>query len=524
VSTTAYRLVRREPPAAHAPELDEHQRRVVDHKGGPLLVLAGPGTGKTTTLVETVVERIDVRGVDPARILVLTFSRKAAEELRARITARLRRTTREPVAMTFHSYAYALIRREFQLAGEPRPRLLSGPEQLVELRELLAGEIADGAVAWPESLRAPLRTRGFAKELRDFLMRAQERGLDPQALHDHARHHGRPDWAAAADFLERYTGRFDVAPVPSLNYAELVRIAANLLTDPEVREREKAVREIVLVDEYQDTDPAQEELLQALAGDGRELIVVGDPDQSIYGFRGADVRGILDFPDRFGDRVTGEPAPVVALRTCRRSGRDLLAASRAVAARLPAAPSPDGAPANAHRDLAPPPDSEPGHARVLLAESPAQEAALIADTLRRAHLIDGVPWPDMAVLVRSATRQMPTLRRALTAAGVPVALGTDETPLSQEPLVRSLLLVLRCGLAPEELDEAAAHELLTGPVGEVPLGLTRGSSLRRISLPRSALTYARRLSGFENPLGEICDNRSLRLNCSNRCAASPLSM
>src|ERR1700680_3677953 len=92
-----YRLVRGGPPVLNeAPVLDEAQQRVVDHKGGPLLVLAGPGTGKTTTIVAAVEERIKRRGIDPGRILVLTFSRKAAGELRDRITARLRRTTAAP--------------------------------------------------------------------------------------------------------------------------------------------------------------------------------------------------------------------------------------------------------------------------------------------------------------------------------------------------------------------------------------------------------------------------------------------
>src|SRR5580704_1847602 len=87
----AYRLVRRPVPAAPAARLDEAQQAVVDHPGGPLLVLAGPGTGKTTTIVAAVADRIERRGLDPERVLVLTFSRKAAAELRERITARLRR-------------------------------------------------------------------------------------------------------------------------------------------------------------------------------------------------------------------------------------------------------------------------------------------------------------------------------------------------------------------------------------------------------------------------------------------------
>ncbi|MEE2038628.1 ATP-dependent DNA helicase [Nocardiopsis sp. CT-R113] len=467
------------------PVLDENQQRVVDHTGGPLLVLAGPGTGKTTTIVEAVVDRIDNRGVDPSRILVLTFSRKAAQELRERITARLRRTTREPLALTFHSYAYALIRREFQRVGDLPPRLLSGPEQLMEVRELLAGEVADGAEAWPERLRPALETRGYAEELRDFLMRAQERGLGPAELERLGRERGRDDWVAAAGFLDRYTGRFDIAPVPTLNYAELVRVAANMLSDPAIQERERAAHEVVFVDEYQDTDPAQEELLRALAGDGRDLVAVGDPDQSIYAFRGAEVHNILDFPRRFTTARRTE-APVVALRTCRRSGPTLLAASRALTRRLPAVSSARGH-VNEHRNLLPAPGVPDGEVRVMTADSPTQEAAVIADTLRRAHLVDGVPWSDMAVLVRSSTRQLPVLRRALTAASVPVAVGADDLPVAAEPLVRPLLALIRYGLSPDLLDDDSARELLTGPFGEADTVRLRRlvRALRRLDLDRA---------------------------------------
>src|SRR6516165_5105366 len=113
-----YRLVRSPGRADQPVILDAAQRAVVEHAGGPLLVLAGPGTGKTATIVEAVADRISNRGIDPERVLVLTFSRKAAEELRERITARLRRTTREPLALTFHSYAYSLLCREYLLAGD----------------------------------------------------------------------------------------------------------------------------------------------------------------------------------------------------------------------------------------------------------------------------------------------------------------------------------------------------------------------------------------------------------------------
>ncbi|HEX4832336.1 MAG TPA: ATP-dependent DNA helicase [Trebonia sp.] len=526
--------------ARQAPRLDEAQQRVVDHKGGPLLVLAGPGTGKTTTIVEAVTERVDQRGVDPSRILVLTFSRKAAEELRERITARLHRTTREPLALTFHSYAYALVRREYVLAGDSEPRLLSAPEQLLEIRRLLRGEIADGAGRWPERLWPALPARGFADELRDVLMRAAERGLDGKALRRLGRTARRDDWVAAGGFLDRYAARFDLAPVPAYDYAEIVRIAASLLSRGATRERERAAYDAVFVDEYQDSDPAQESLLLALAGDGRDLIAVGDPDQSIYGFRGADVRALGNFPEKFR-APDGTPAPVVALRTCRRSGPVLLSASRRVARRLPyvlsvaphelaphepataahvppqaapglldaeppeparpPGPAPEPAPrlppvfGNVpHRALLPVPDAPAGEIRILIADTATQEAALVADTLRRAHLAGGLPWGKMAVLVRSAQRQVPPLRRALAAAGVPVSVSGDELPLPDEPGTRPLLTLLRCALRPDSLDDETAVDLLTGP-----LGGTDGLGLRKLRRTlggqslRTALTDAEAL-------------------------------
>ncbi|MFC4587489.1 ATP-dependent helicase [Sphaerisporangium corydalis] len=495
------------------PVLDGQQRAVVRHQGGPLLVLAGPGTGKTTTIVESVVDRVERRGADPERVLVLTFSRKAAEELRERITARMRRTTRTPLALTFHSYAYALLRREAVLAGDPPPRLLTGPEQLLEIRRLLHGELEDGAREWPSGMREALKTRGFAEELRDFLARGAERGLDGDDLVVLGREHGRTDWVAAGRFAYRYADRFDLDPAPALDYAELIRAAAGLLNDVEVRRRERAAYDIVFVDEYQDTDPAQEFLLQQLAGDGRDLIAVGDPDQSIYGFRGADVRGILNFPERFRT-AEGREAPVVALRVCRRSGPDLLTASRRVAARLPAPPTPArphddppaGVPAardgerpqqaptaeerrrgDGHRELIPVAGADPGEIRVLLADSETQEAAVVADTLRRAHLLDGVPWSRMAVLVRSADRQVPMLRRALLTSGVPVVVAGDEVPLIQEPGVRPLVTLLRIALHPDALDVATAEELFTGPLGGTDaIGVRRLRRALRVAELQSA--------------------------------------
>jgi superfamily I DNA/RNA helicase/RecB family exonuclease len=477
-TAAAYRLVRTPVSASRPPVLDDAQRQVVEHAGGPLLVLAGPGTGKTTAIAEAVVDRITRRGIDPGRLLVLTFSRKAAQELRERIALRLGGTTRRPLALTFHSYAYALVRREFVLAGDEPPTLLSGPEQLLEVRRLLRGEAGDGGRNWPQRLRPALGTRGFAEELRDFLLRAAERGLDGRGLADLGRRRRRDDWVSAGRFLDAYAARFDLAPVPAYDYSEIVRIAGGLLRRKAVRAREREAYDAILVDEYQDTDPAQEEMLRQLAGDGRELIAVGDPDQSIYGFRGADVEAIRRFPERFR-APDGSPARVIALRTGRRSGRVLLAASRRVAARMPAAlAGRDPGTRGGHRDLIAGSAAGLGEVRILTAASVSQEAALIADTLRRAHLIDGLAWSSMAVLVRSAASQVPPLRRALAAAGVPVAVAGDELPLTAEPGTRPLLSLLACALRPGALTEESAAELLTGPLGgSDALGLRR---LRRV--------------------------------------------
>jgi superfamily I DNA/RNA helicase/RecB family exonuclease len=506
-SPPAYRLVRQPLPAVTPPELDDAQQQVVRHTGGPLLVLAGPGTGKTTAITEAVVHRISDRGIDPARVLVLTFSRKAAEELRERITMRLGRATRQPLALTFHSYAYALVRREFVAAGEQPPTLLSGPEQLLEVSRLLRGEAADGGGNWPERLRPALGTRGFAAELRDFLLRASERGLDGRGLARLGRGRQRDDWVAAGGFLERYAARFDLAPVPAYDYAEIVRIAAGLLGRAATRDRERQAYDAVLVDEYQDTDPAQEDLLHALAGDGRELIAVGDPDQSIYGFRGADIRAVSRFATRFR-APDGSPARVIALRTCRRSGSALLAASRRVAARLPAAQANRNPHTERdHRELIPLPNAAPGAAKIIVAATASQEAVVIADTLRRAHLIDGLAWSSMAVLVRSATRQLPVLRRALASAGVPVTIAGDELPLASEPGTKPLLTLLDCALRPGALDEETAAELLTGP-----LGGTDALGLRRL---RRALQAAARAAGEPPPdapfAAALSDPRELAL-------------
>jgi superfamily I DNA/RNA helicase/RecB family exonuclease len=438
-----------------------------------MLVIGGPGTGKTTTLVESVAARV-AAGTSPERIGVFTFGRRGATRLRDQIGARLgaggqtATTTGEPMARTFHGYAFGLLRRAAVRNGEPPPRLLTGPEQDLVIRELLYNAPAgpDGESIWPSSLRGALKTRAFAVELRDLLLRCAERGVGPARLADLAAAHQRPDWAAAARFYTEYlqvlalrdaTGRGGVA----YDYAELIRVADALLReDDELLAAERRRLTYVYVDELADTDPAQIELLQMIAGDGKHLVGFADPDSAAFSFRGSDPGVIRDFPDTFRGR-TGTPAVRVTLGTSYRAGVDLLAATRGVAERL-RGPS-------RHRFAAPCPKPRAGGTlapvEVTVLPSEVSEAAHVALRLRKARLIDGIPWSRMAVVLRSTLHGLGPVRRALRQAGIPMAARAAQTPLHREPAVRPLLLALRCALDPDRLDEDAAVALLHSPLG-----------------------------------------------------------
>ncbi|MDG4784636.1 ATP-dependent DNA helicase [Micromonospora sp. WMMD1102] len=472
----AYRLVRRPAEAGPARHDDPVQREVVGHTDGPLLVLGGPGTGKTSTLVEAVVARV-VEGVDPERVLVLAFSRRAATALRHRIEARIAEVTNrvlhEPLVRTFPAYAFGLLRRSAAERGEPSPRLLTGPEQDLIIRELLgvvgvddespesADEIED-PVGWPAELRPALRTRAFAEQLRDLLMRAAERGVGPVELARLGEKLGRADWPAAARFLRQYVAVLalrDVTTRGSVAYdpAELVRAASGLLTDdPDLLDAERARLAYVYVDELADTDPAQVDLLHLVAGGGKPLVAFADPDSSTYAFRGADPEIVHGFPHRFRT-VSGAVAGTRLLHTSYRSGPELLAATRRLARRLRGPV--------AHRDLRPLPDAEPGTVQIHTFRSGTSEAAYLAHALRSAHLLDGVPWSRMAVLLRSTSLQLPPLQRALHTVGVPTVVHAEDLPLHLQPAVAPILLLLRCALEPDRLDEEAAVTLLHSPLG-----------------------------------------------------------
>ena len=475
----ALRLVlnRSTPPEVGAPVLDDDQSLVASHRRGPMLVLAGPGTGKTTTLVESVVARL-VDPVDPLRadqVLVLTFGRRAAGELRARVTTRIGGGVMPTIA-TFHSFAYALM-RQLGPADEflSPPRLLSGPEQQARVRDLMAGSVSDGRSAWTADLQEAVRTRGFADEVRALIARVRGLGLEGVDLERLGEHLGDAAWQSVGAFAEEYLQVSDAEGV--LDYTEMM-LRSVLLAErtPSLRGRYRAV----FVDEYQDTDPLQVRLLQALVTTETTLVVVGDPDQAIYSFRGADVRGLLRFREQFAT-PDGTPAPIAVLSTTRRFGT----AIRDAATRVIGTASVGALPSAQVRQLRSPACiSEGGEVEIVLCDDDRVQSAHIADLLRRAALDPANPiaWSDMAVLVRSGSASIPALRRALVAAGVPVEVAGDEIPLARESAVAPLLLAASVVAEPSRLTPEAAEALITSPLAGVdPSDLRRVvRALRRI--------------------------------------------
>lgn len=492
---------------------------------GVVRVLGGPGTGKSSLLVEAAVAQIDA-GVAPESVLLLTGSGRLGMAERSALTTALLRSrpsgpgrvaVSEPLVRTVHGYAYAVLRRAAERAGDAPPRLVTSAEQDAIIRELLAGDLDDGpraAAAWPAQLRPALSTAGFATELRNLLARCAERGVEPQELERLGRRCRRPEWTAAGQFARQYEQvmllRAAVgtaapeATTPALGAAELVGAALEAFAvDPELLASERGRIRVLLVDDAQQLDPQAARLVRVLAAGAELALVAGDPNQAVFGFRGGEPAGLLN-----GD------APAVTLTTSHRCAPAVARAVSGIAARLP------GCAAGRRIDGA---GAGEGSVTVRLAASAHAEAAAIADALRRAHLVDGVPWSQMAVIVRSVPRAGTRLPRALAAAGVPVAAAATTGPLAEEPAVRALLTVLSA--AADGLDGARALALLTGPIGRVdPVSLRRlRRTLQRANPDRPPGDFAEllveALSGAVPPGPQFRSLRKVRavLDAAARC-------
>jgi len=415
------------PPVPAAPEVErprgaltEAQRRVVEHPGGPALVVAVAGAGKTTTMVERV--RALVRsGVAPQRVLVVSFSRAAVADVRGKLLAADGAVLGEVEVRTFHALAHAVLREA--VGGGPASPPGPPPEQVSErLLDLVVQGWRRDAHALASALddldrEAFLEYRGRCMA-HLALPDPDGRGL-PGAARRLVRHPsadpGQPLHAPllhAHEALRRERGWRD--------YDDLVVDAwAALMRDASLRERVQRRFTHRIVDECQDVNPAQVAFLEALVGDEREVMLVGDDDQSIYGFRGSDPTLMHQLADRLAARR-------YVLDHTFRTRPEPLAAAADLVERLP------GRPAKRVRSAR----SRGGRLTLDAAAGPADEAALVAARLVAARR-DGVAWHEQAVLVRRFAQAVP-IEHALLTTGVPYRL-TGAPDLLDHPTCRAAL-------------------------------------------------------------------------------------
>jgi DNA helicase II / ATP-dependent DNA helicase PcrA len=291
--------------------LNPPQREAVLHEEGPLLVLAGAGSGKTRVLTHRIARLVGERGVPPQAVLAITFTNKAAGEMRERLERLVGPTVRAIWAATFHSACVRILRREADAVGYDRDfSIFDDADQQRLLRLCYEDEGLD-----PKRM-APRAVLGRISD-------AKSRLLEPDDLAREAASFGDEQ---VVRLYRRYQDRLRANR--AMDFDDILMLAVQLLeADRDVRERYQRRFEHVLVDEYQDTNHAQYRLVRVLGEPQRNVMVVGDDDQGIYSWRGADVNNILDFERDYPD------AKVVALEQNYRSTGTILSAANAVVAR-----------------------------------------------------------------------------------------------------------------------------------------------------------------------------------------------
>jgi superfamily I DNA/RNA helicase/RecB family exonuclease len=458
VSKQSFSLVAPSAPKS-TPALTPDQTAAVAHRGSPLVIHGGPGTGKTTLLVAAALARI-AEGQNPDSILLLTFGRERASELRDAIALRTTKTMFEPLARTFHSLAFSIVKMKAK--DDPEPILLSGPEQESYIKELLQGDIADGYKEWPEDLHAALTTNGFARELRDLILRASERGIDADELSALGKSEGEKYWQGAAAFWKRYLNSMVMREISAtdakmrIDPSELVsRAALHLHNNPDVLSALRARFTTIMVDEFQESDPAQRALLAMLAGN--DVIICADADSAVGRFRGAD-------PDGLSAALDPYRAKEIVLNSAFRSSSSIFD----VGVRF--AKSMKGSPITRKRTCS---NENAGQVQVHRFRSGAEEAAFIAHQFRSAHLREGISYSNMAVILRSPGMQASSLRRAFSQVGIPVA--SELQALAGNPAIAPFLLLARVALKQQPLNFDTAERLLMSEFGGAD-----SISLRRI--------------------------------------------
>ncbi|WP_281858888.1 UvrD-helicase domain-containing protein [Salana multivorans] len=481
------------------------QIAVIEAPLEPLLVVAGAGSGKTATMTDRVVWLVANGLVEPAEVLGLTFTRKAAAELASRVEKRLRLLARElpelfgpadsgvdwvtqrPRISTYNAYAAALVQDHgLRLGIEADLTLLTEAGRLQ-----LASEVVD---RWAGQLDTPLAVSTVVGAVASLAGEMSEHLLDPDAVARRLREIAlelasaepagskRAPYADVQKVIDSLEARAQLMPLiaemqrlkrerGAIDFADQVAAAARLGREfPLVAARERETARVVLLDEYQDTSVAQLEMLRGLFGDGHPVTAVGDPHQGIYGWRGASAGSLLSFPEHF-PRADGEPARLATLSTSWRNDEAILAAANETSAPLRASTR------LAVPELRARPGAGSGEVRWLYAaDTEAETAAMaraIAQRWRPGH-------GTAAVLCRKRAWFEP-LRAAFAALGVPAQV-VGLAGLLETPAVSDVRAALTAAFDPSRGDALA--RLLTGPAFR--LGIADLLALQSLARERTA--------------------------------------
>jgi len=427
---------------------------VEDHRGGPLLVLGGPGTGKTYCLEKRYLSLAAEPDLAPHQILLLCNNRAWAAEARNRMIWELpQQAALEVPFYTWHGLAYHLVSRYYPILGyrEP-PVVLTGPEQWGAVRELASRQSPGAWGDWGERLSE----RAFIDELADFCLRAEQRLDGPdelQVLVD-----ARPDWAPVVDFYGQYR---DFLKLESrLDYAGLLAEAVRLLRqDEQVRDTLARRFPHILVDDGQEMGKSHRQLLMSLGVSN--LTVAADPDSGIESFRGAEPDWVFGFEKWFG------PSTTIVLAESKRIGLPLSSATAGLIAHNDTTAT--------HRVTTP--AQHPTEFECRIYSSAAEEVESIARELKLCHLEQGVAWSEMAVLISQPRYLLGPLERALDELEVPHGVMVGDRPLAAEPAVKCFLDLVRFALTPNSGQGShdpnspwpaageLLQELLTSPMG-----------------------------------------------------------
>jgi len=418
--------------------LNPAQREAAEHVEGPLLVLAGAGSGKTRVLTTRVALLIDEHGVPPERILAVTFTNRAASEMRERIERLLGEPPAGLWAGTFHAFGAWLLRRHAPRIGWSHRFTIHDADETLSRVERVMEALELDRERWH-----PRAVRSHISDAKNWLLtpgaRAAMLGPDPE-----------PFERVVQDVYEAYQA--SLKRQDAFDFDDLLMKAVELLRDEkEVLERYRSRFSFILVDEYQDTNHAQYRLVQLLAERHRNLMVVGDDDQSIYGWRGADVRNILEFEEDF------EGCHTVRLeKNYRSTGRILAAANHVIRH-------------NRHRKgktlFTDGPEGEP--LLLVRADDDAAEARWIADTIEERMEEDpAARYRDFAILYRT-NAQSRALEDAIRRRGIPYQI-VGGVRFYERREIRDVLAYLRLLANPR--DRAAFERAVRWPrrgVGEV---------------------------------------------------------